>query len=156
MPDDLTPEQLRNVVEALAYQNRLDYEEAGPKAPHGDIVYKGVILCSRYDVASEFSRMKKAIDAMPELMARRLESIWCDSKACAFYVVHIVPKLYLDDLPYVVEDGFKSLGGYNGLSIECEGRRIPYRDCYWPEAEQDVHLVHRDEDFILPLGDSML
>lgn len=132
--DDFTEEELARISEAIAHQNRLDYEETGPKAPHGDIEYKGVVLSSRYDVAAEFSNMKRVIDAMPELMARRLDSIWCDSKACACYTVQIRSHLHLDELPYEIEDAFKStLRGYNGLSIDCEGRQIPYRDCYWAD-----------------------
>jgi hypothetical protein len=138
--DELSPEMLRRLGEAIDYQNKLDYEEAGPKAPHGDILYKGVVLSSRYDALHEFTEMKRAVDSMPELMARRLESIWCDSKACAFYTVHIKPEFFLDHLPTVIEDAFKSLGGYNGLSIECEGRRIPYCDCYWPEYEEEAEV----------------
>jgi hypothetical protein len=117
---------------AIAIQNQIDYEDTGPKAPHGDITYKGVRLSSRFDVQSEFNHMKAVIDSMPELMGRRIESIWCDSKGCAFYTVTIQPARFVDDLPYLIEDAFKARGGYNGLSIECEGQDIPYRDCYWP------------------------
>jgi hypothetical protein len=152
--DELSPEMLRRLGEAMNYQNKLDYEDAGPKAPHGDIIYKGVALSSRYDALHEFAAMKRAVDAMPELMARRLDSIWCDSKAGVCYTVQIRPEFYLDDLPYVIEDAFKSLGGYNGLSIECEGRNIPYRDCYWPEYEGEVEAPFepfREEDMKMDL-----
>src|SRR5438270_24202 len=87
--NDLTPDDIKRIGEAIAYQNKLDYDETGPKAPHGDITYKGVALSSQYDVKSEFDEMKRVIDSMPELMARRINSIWCDSKACACFIVQI-------------------------------------------------------------------
>jgi hypothetical protein len=136
--DNLTPDDMNRIGEAIAYQNKLDYDGTGPKAPHGDITYKGVVLSSRYDVKNEFDEMKRVIDSMSELMARRIDSIWCDSKACACFIVQIHPQFFVEDLPYEIEDAFKNtLGGYNGLSIECDGRKIPYRDCYWPADEAE-------------------
>lgn len=138
MTIDLNEDQCQRIASAVAFQSRLEYESSSPKAPHGDIRYKGVMLSSRYDVLSEFSSMRAAINAMPELVARRLASIWCDSHAGASYVVQVRPEFYLDDLPQRIEDAFKSLGGYNGLSILCEGRSIPHRDCYWPEYDNQA------------------
>ena len=117
----------------IAHQNDIDYQETGPKAPHGDITYKGVRLSSRYDVLAEFNYMKSVIDFMPELMARRITSIWCDSKGSNFYSVILCPKLFVDSLPYCVDAAFRARGWYNGLSIECDGKNIPHRDCYFPE-----------------------
>jgi hypothetical protein len=120
------------IGQAVAKQYKIDYEEAGPKATHGDVTYKGVRLSSRYDVLAEFNHMKSVIDSMPELMARRIESIWCDSKACAYFLVNLRPNLFVESLPNCIEDAFRASGGYNGVMIECEGRKIPMRDCYWP------------------------
>jgi hypothetical protein len=135
MADDLTPEQMRCISEAIAYQHGLDYEEAGPKAPHGPIVYKGVVLSSRYDVQSEFTHMRGAIDLIPELLARRIESIWCDSNACAYYVVTVRPRLFVEALVDEVEAAFKELGGFNGLDIECDEGQGKSFDPWWPEDE---------------------
>lgn len=85
-------------------------------------------------MAHEYDLMRAAVDAMPELMARRLQSIWCDSVACAYYVVQIKPHRFLESLPDEVDKAFESLGGYDGLRVQCEGRNLPIRDCYWPEG----------------------
>jgi hypothetical protein len=126
--DDAKLEQIAKIIE---YQHILDYEGAGPKAPHGDITYKNVRLSSRFDVQSEFDHMKAVIDCMLELNARRIESIWCDSKACAVYIITIRPDRYLQDLPRYIDDAFKARGGYNGLSIVRNEQEVDYRDCYW-------------------------
>jgi hypothetical protein len=65
MPLDIPPEKFHALSEALAHQDRIDYEGTGPKAPHGDIIYKGVLLSSRYDVLNEFVHMRKAIEGRP-------------------------------------------------------------------------------------------
>jgi hypothetical protein len=123
---------LEKIGEALRQQSEIDYRDAGPKAPHGDIAYRGVWLSSRYDVAAEFDHMKAVIDGMPELMARRIESIQCDSKACAYYSVEIRPGKFLNDLPMIIETTFKRQGGFNGLSITCPGEQAVDLDPFWP------------------------
>lgn len=152
---EIDPQTLDRIAVAIAEQSQMDYEDAGPKAPHGDIVYHGVLLSSRYDVASEFAHMRRAIDAMPELMARRVESIWCDSKATADYRITLDARLFVDGLSEVVEDAFRSVGGYNGLLIECDGQKAVWLDPYWPGDEteaEDVLAVHEfgSEDDEIP------
>ena len=153
MEKDFTPEQAQLISEALAYQYRLDYEGAGPKAPHGPIVYKGVELSSRFDVKSEFSHMRRAIDLMPELMARRIESIWCDSRACAYYVVTARPAFFVDALPHEIKAAFRDVGGFNGLDIPCDGRKALSFDPCWPGDELSDELLdeaappHTGENF---------
>ena len=150
MDKHFTPEQQR-LSEALAHQHRLDYEDAGPKAPHGPIAYKGVTLSSRFDALREFAAMRKAIDLMPELMARRLESIWCDSKACAYYVVTVRKGFYVEALRDEIEDAFRGIGGFNGLDILCDDHKGVSFDPWWPEAEffdESPALPHSGEHLI--------
>jgi hypothetical protein len=140
MKDDISPEVLQIISEAVAHQNRIDYEGAGPKAPHGAITYKDVCLSSRYDVQGEFSHMRRAIDAMPELMARRIESIWCDSKACAYYVVAVKPRLFAKGLVDEINAAFKAIGGYNGLEILRDDGPSESFDPWWPEDFMDEEV----------------
>ncbi|MDM9644317.1 hypothetical protein [Rhizobium sp. S163] len=143
---------MNELARLVAEQSRFDYEDAGVKAPHGDIAYKGVVLSSRYNVASEFARMRKVIDRMPELMARRLESIWCDSKASSVYAVEILPRHYAEELPSWIQAAFIAGGGYNGLSIECGGRDIDCIENYWPEPELEAFLPSDVRDKIQQLS----
>jgi hypothetical protein len=123
---------LTGISEALRKQSEMDYRDTGPKAPHGDISYRGVMLSSRYDVAGEFDCMKAVVDKLPELMARRIESIWCDSKACSFFAITIRSDKFLEQLPQLVENAFRTCGGFNGLSIYCNGRAAINVDPFWP------------------------
>jgi hypothetical protein len=135
MTDRLNDTDWAKVAEAVAQQYQIERDSCGPKAPHGDITYKGVCLSSRYDVAHEFAHMRRVIDAMPELMARRIESIWCDSHACADYTVMIDSRLYLPELPEVIDEAFRACGGYNGLRMYADGYPTEDRDPYWPEYD---------------------
>jgi hypothetical protein len=79
--------------------------------------------------------MRRVVDAMPELMVRRLNSIWCDSVACATYTVMANDGLYAPELPRSVRDAFKELGGYNGISVYGDGKDGKEFDPWWPECE---------------------
>ena len=78
---DLPPE----AAELIQRQYDIDRADAGPRAPVSGFRYRGVQIESRWAVMAELDAMRRIIDAMPELMARRLETIWCDSNAGACY-----------------------------------------------------------------------
>jgi hypothetical protein len=119
-------------ADLLRLQHELDYADAGPKAPYNELVHLGVTLSSRYDALSEYVQMQKALDAMPEILARRLESIFCDSKACASYSVIVRSGMDGPLLPNAVFEAFVSLGGFNWLEVECDGQRLLQESGYWP------------------------
>jgi hypothetical protein len=100
-------------------------------------VYKGVCLSSRYDLEHEYDAMRRAVDAMPELMARRIESIWCDSKACACYTIMFVYGLFVPQLPDIIDDAFRAVGGHNGITFCADGHSIDARDPWWPWGPDD-------------------
>lgn len=118
---------------ALAYQSRLDREEAGPKAPHGDIRYKGVLLSSRYGVAKEFADMRTALDFMSELMRRRVVSIFCDSKCGSSYEVTIISGHYTTTLVNAIQNAFMEIGGYNEVHIKYSDGWLMSLGVHWPE-----------------------
>jgi hypothetical protein len=62
----------QKIADAIGRQCEIEREFAGPIAPHGDLIYRGVLLSSRYNVAHEFDHMRAVVDAIPELMARKL------------------------------------------------------------------------------------
>lgn len=51
------------------------------------IEYKGVVLSSRYQKAEELVLMQRMVDDVGTCLLRKIESIWCDSKATASYTV---------------------------------------------------------------------
>jgi hypothetical protein len=101
-----------------------------------DRTYKGIILSSRRGLDHEYKAMARVVDAIPELMARRVESIWCDSCACVTYTVIASPGLYAPELPWSVRDAFRAVGGYNGISVYGDKGQSDEFDTYWPEYDR--------------------
>ncbi|MGE0630544.1 MAG: hypothetical protein AB7O43_22350 [Hyphomicrobiaceae bacterium] len=121
---------------ALRLQNELDRKDAGPKTPYDTLDYRGVTLQSRYSVASEFETMKAVVDAMPDDVRLRLASVWCDSKACAYYHVVVTLGMSRSDLPEQVRACFLTVtSGFNGLMIE-HGSHSRHFDSEWPADEE--------------------
>jgi hypothetical protein len=117
-PEDFMPDIVNLTPEAealLRKQFEMDYADAGPKAPYSRVTHKGICIEGRWGVLKEFEGMRKAIDRMPELMARRIARIWCDSNCDANYVVGIKLGLYVPSLKWAVADAIE---GHNGISIE--------------------------------------
>ncbi len=95
--------------------------------------YKGVVLESRQSLRSEIEDMKGIVDAMTRDSARRLESIWCDSKAGATYTVSVRDGLWLQDLRVALGDAVvKSCGGHNGIYLEGDAPTGSDIDPDWP------------------------
>lgn len=121
------------LAKALQRQNDIDRGEAGQKAPVSGFNYKGVRLESRWAVLRELNVMKRIVDAMPELMSRRLETIWCDSKAGSTYTVTVKDKLWVPDLKWVISDAVVDAdGGHNGIYIDGDTPAGINVDPYWP------------------------
>lgn len=113
-------------------QHNIDRAEAGSKAPVSGFCYRGVKIESRWSVLAELDTMRRIIDAMPELMARRLESIWCDSNAGACYKVLVRPGLWVPSLRWAIADAVKDAGGgHNGIVIEADGDNGCHLDPDW-------------------------
>ena len=122
MSDDIDDATLRAVAAAVQRQIDIDKAEAGPKAPFARLMQRGVRLESRWQVMSEFTRMQRAIDAMPELIVRRLGSVWCDSHAGSNYIVGVRPGLFAPELPRAIDTAFlESTGGHSGIMLEDAG-----------------------------------
>ncbi len=131
MVDDI--EMPPNLAEALHRQNEIDRAASGQKAPVSGFTYKGVRLESRWAVLCELEDMKCIVDAMPELMSRRLETIWCDSKAGATYTVTVKYRLWVPDLKWTISDAIvDAVGGHNGIYIDGDAPSGMDVDPYWP------------------------
>lgn len=128
---DLPPE----TAELIQRQYVMDNANAGPKAPVSGFCYRGVQIESRWAVLAELDTMRRIIDAMPELMARRLEAIWCDSNAGACYTFTVRPSLWAPDLRWAIGEAvMEAGGGHNGLMIEADGGNGCHIDPDWGES----------------------
>jgi hypothetical protein len=124
---------LQKVARAVSEQYQIERDSMGPKEPYESAPYKGITVSSRYCARHEFNDMRRAIDAMPGLVAARVESIWCDSMACACYTVVLRPGSYTDLVLNALHDAFvEAVGGWNGLVIYGDDRQSHDFDCYWP------------------------
>ncbi len=131
MVDDI--EMPPNLAEALHRQNEIDRAASGQKAPASGFTYKGVQLESRWAVLREQEDMKRIVDAMPKLMSRRLETIWCDTKAGATYTVTVKDRLWVPDLKWTISDAIvDAVGGHNGTYIDGDAPSGMDVDPYWP------------------------
>ena len=97
-----------------------------------DLIYKDVHLASRYDYAFEIRDMQKIIDSLVPDMARRIEAIWCDSKANAFYIVTVRKGLWVPDLQWALADAGRAIGGYNGVYFDGDVPSGIDLDPWWP------------------------
>lgn len=124
---------------ALRSELEIDQAESGPKVPYDQLDYRSIRLESRFSVAHEFETMKSIVDVMPEYVRLRIETIWCDSRACADYRVVVRLGMSHADLAHQIRWAFmEGSDGFNGLWVwhgdHCEGF-----DPEWPgEMENDV------------------
>lgn len=103
----------------LKRQRDLEIAEAGPQAPELSGDYHGVDISSRWDIAHELMRMRRIVDAMPDLLRGELESIWCDSNAQAYYAVRVKRGRWYDGIEFDIRDTVRAVtDGFNGLTVE--------------------------------------
>jgi hypothetical protein len=120
---ELSPEQSA----LLRRQFELDREDTGPTLPVDAILYRGITLESRWSVASEFETMKAIVDALPNLVRARLESIWCDSNAQAWYTVAVAQGRWAEAIDCDVRDAVMSAAhGFNGLTVSDGDRHVAF------------------------------
>ena len=119
--DDLVTSDYQAVAKAVARQNAIDRDEAGPKAPHGAVAYRGILLDSRWDILAEYQAMRAIVDRLPDLMRVRIELIWCDSKCTSYFILTVKPHRFVQDLPLMFEDSVVAVrGGHNGILIQSD------------------------------------
>jgi hypothetical protein len=120
------------LLQAIAAQYAIDREEAGPKLPVDRMQYRGLVITSRYAVASEFPSMRAVLDALPDLARARIVSIWCDSQAGSDYTVKIAENRWIPGLDAQIRDAFvAATAGFNGIFIDCGNARGISFDPWW-------------------------
>jgi hypothetical protein len=134
--DDIsTFEMAPEAAALLRLQYEIDYAAAGPKAPVSGFSYRGVRIESRWAVLAELERMKRIVDAMPDLMARRISSIWCDSNCGSNYLVSVREGLWIAALKAAIRDAVMTgSGGHNGIFIDEAGISRAELDPDWNEG----------------------
>lgn len=121
-------------AELIQRQYDIDRTDAGPRAPVSGFRYRGVQIESRWAILSELDTMRRIIDTMPELMARRLETVWCDSNAGACYTMIVRPVLWVPELQWEISDAVLKIGGgHNGIMVEGDGGNGSYIEPNWGE-----------------------
>lgn len=121
-------------AELIQRQCDIDRGGAGPRAPVSGFTNRGVLIESRFAVLAELDTMRPTVGAMPELMVRRLEAIWCDSNAGACYTVTGRPGLRVPELRRVNADTvMEAGGGHNGIMFEADGGNGCHVDPDWGE-----------------------
>ncbi|WP_395332105.1 hypothetical protein WBP06_04075 [Novosphingobium sp. BL-8H] len=96
------------------------------------IHYKGVQISSRYDMVSEIGEMRRVIDAFTPMVLKRVQSIWCDSKAGAMYSVSILPGPWDESIAAGIARAFRSGKGFNAIVLTC-GKRQVFIDPSWQD-----------------------
>jgi hypothetical protein len=84
---DIIPRFEPEVVEAEARRRWHGDDEKVATTAVKVLVVRGVEITSRYQKADELELMGRIIDAMPPCVSARIESVWCDSKACHCYSI---------------------------------------------------------------------
>lgn len=113
-------------------QAKAQAKAARANTKQDSVTYKGVLLSSRYGLASEIAEMKRMVDALTPDMARRLETIWCDSKAAATYSVTVREGLWLPDLQWAIAIAGHKVGGHNGVYFDGDAPAGVDIDPDWP------------------------
>ena len=142
---DLSPAQMQAIAEAIARQNAIDYEDSGPKAPHGKLIYRGVLIDSRWDVLSEYHSLRAIVDQLPDLMRLRIESIWCDSKCTNNYIITVKSQHFVEVLPDAIEAAVIAVRrGHNGIMLQGHAGPHDYIniDCNWDSGADADDLSH--------------
>lgn len=109
--------------------------QASANAKLRPVTYKGVLLSSRHDLAFEIADMKCIVDALMPDMVRRIQTIWCDSKACATYSVTVRDGLWVPDLQWALAEACRETGGHNGVYFDGDAPTGVDLDPDWPGDE---------------------
>lgn len=120
---------------ALRHQKELDLADAGSQTPELNGNYRGVDIESRWDLQHEIMTMRGIVDAMPDALRHCVASIWCDSRAEAWFAVTIADGLWHDDVEVDVRDILlMQTRGFNGLTVsDHQNHKAFDPEWDWPE-----------------------
>jgi hypothetical protein len=124
------------VVNAAARRYGGDTEKVPTTALRG-VTVRGVTLSSRYSKADELEEMGRVIEIMTDDIAAAIESVFCDSKACADYLVTLRSNEVSERVNSGIRDAFiEGAGGFNGLRVVGPPRQdVADFGAWWPEGD---------------------
>lgn len=97
-----------------------EMEDAGPKADHGALSYKGVSIDSRWRVLTSFDKLRLVVDEMPDLVRARVLELRYDENHGAF-VVRPKTGMLSPHLPGSIEAAIMSaIRAHNGIIVEAD------------------------------------
>ncbi len=98
-------------------------DERSPDRFAGPRKYRGIRISSRYDKMEEIRTLIAIVDRMPADLERHVDAIFCDSKACAAYLVTThAPRQAAEMIADRCHDILiHNSGGYNELTIDFIG-----------------------------------
>ncbi len=102
--------------------------------------YRGVHLSSRYDKGHEYEDMMNMMETLEDAEVAQISSIFCDSKACATYVVQTSCRG--EELLNQLGDRLSAIcvernGGYNGLLVEGGDKQVFFNPDWVIEYPED-------------------
>jgi hypothetical protein len=103
----------------------------------GPSIVRGVYLSSRHDSPDEIDEMGSIVDALPDAVANRLDTMFCDSKACAWYSVTLKQGAPFERTAEALHKAFIAAGGFNGLQVVADNGATREFDPWWPEDTSD-------------------
>lgn len=116
---------------------RID-DEKRPQCSPEKVLCHDVVLQSRYEKLHEYRVMAAMINDLSPILREQVTSVLCDSKAGAFYTVEL--KSSEDTLVNMIATSVeatakRTVGGYNGITLQCREAIIRELDPDWPEGE---------------------
>ena len=125
------------LIETWAVQQAKEAAQTAHREPHqSPVVYKGVQLVSRQNLAHEIEDMKRIVDALTPDNAGRIEEVWCDSKATATYSISIRDGLWEPDMQWAINSAiYNACGGHNGVYFQSGAPVGIDLDPYWPDMD---------------------
>lgn len=147
------PEREPEVVRAEANAKfRGDDEKVATSSLGDDLRVYGVHISSRYGKARELDLMRLLVARMPEPFRKRIETIWCDSKANYAFTIWLRngphPRAWADLILGNIEQGLMEspIAGHNGIYICDEsGNELDGADPNWA-ADDDLWGEHSQND----------
>jgi hypothetical protein len=105
-----------------------------PDVPFVSMIVHGVTLQSRYGKRKEYETMQAVVKHLPPFEREKINSIFCDSKACSQYEVELNEYDGTNRLACLLDKAFVAVaGGYNGIFLGCGGINCGFLDPYWDE-----------------------
>ncbi|MFT5798132.1 MAG: hypothetical protein ACI84R_002197 [Candidatus Azotimanducaceae bacterium] len=121
------------------HQAKQAAKEAQQERRQEPITDKDVRLVSRKNYANEIHDMQRIVDELKPDMTRRIEEVWCVSKATATYSICIRDGLWIPDMQWAVNTAIcDACGGHNGVYFEGDAPVGIDLDPNWPDMDNFI------------------